>query len=189
MDTIFAGVERGAIFKSDDGGITWKRSASGLNPEASVTDIIFDPTNPGTIYLADQLSGVYRSVDGGNTWALINKGLSSRAVNALAISADGMHLYAATEGNGIYRMDINNQPPPPAQTRPTPNPTIVNLPVTPGSSPQVLTAATPTYVYQYQPGETPTAIPKANPAVCGAGVVIPFGLLGLILWHASRKKG
>jgi hypothetical protein len=39
-----------------------------------------------------------------------------RSVNALAISSDGLHLYAATEGGGVYRLDLNNQAPPPAFT-------------------------------------------------------------------------
>jgi hypothetical protein len=42
---------------------------------------------------------------------LINNGLLMRSVNALAISSDGMHLYAATEGGGVYRLDINGKPP------------------------------------------------------------------------------
>jgi photosystem II stability/assembly factor-like uncharacterized protein len=40
-NVIFAGLDRGAIFKSTDVGQTWKSSASGLNPEASVSDIVF----------------------------------------------------------------------------------------------------------------------------------------------------
>jgi photosystem II stability/assembly factor-like uncharacterized protein len=186
-NTIFVGVERGAIYKSYDGGISWNHSASGLNPEASVADIVFDPANLGTVYLADQLSGVYRSLDGGKSWELINNGLYSRAVNALGISDDGMHLYAATEGNGVYRLDINKIPPRPADISPTSIPTKASLPTAPTSNPSITTAP-PTYVYMFKPTETPTAVPTSKPGLCSSSVIIPFGLLGLAFWHISRKK-
>ena len=51
-------------------------------------------------------SGVYRSTDGGISWQAINQGLQMRAVNALALTPDGAHLYAATEGGGVYRYDV-----------------------------------------------------------------------------------
>jgi photosystem II stability/assembly factor-like uncharacterized protein len=77
-----------------------------MKPEASVTDLVFDPENPDVLYAADISSGVYRSEDGGESWEPINNGLRTRAVNALALSADGSKLYAATEGEGVFRLDI-----------------------------------------------------------------------------------
>jgi hypothetical protein len=59
-----------------------------------------------TIYLADLRSGVYRSTNGGDSWRPINDGLLVRAVNALALSADDGCLYAATEGSGVFRLDL-----------------------------------------------------------------------------------
>ncbi len=47
-----------------------------------------------------------------SSWKALNTGLGMRAVNALAISSDGLHLYAATEGGGVYRLDLDGQPPP-----------------------------------------------------------------------------
>ena len=79
---------------------------AGLNPEASITDIVFDPTNSQVIYASDRLGGVYRSTDAGTTWTAINDGLRVRSVNALAISSNGRHLYAATEGEGVFRLDL-----------------------------------------------------------------------------------
>jgi len=43
--------------------------------------------------------------------SVMNQGLGSRAVNNLSISADGLHLYAGTEGSGVYRLDLNGQVP------------------------------------------------------------------------------
>jgi hypothetical protein len=52
------------------------------------------------------MSGVYRSQDGGQSWYLINNGLRCRAVQSLSITDDGATLYAATEGEGVFRLDL-----------------------------------------------------------------------------------
>jgi len=103
---VYAGLSRGGLFRSSDGGKTWKAATAGMNPEATVSDIVFDPGNPNVMYAADRMSGVYRSSDAGATWIAVNKGLRTRDVNALAISADGTTLYAATEGEGVFRLDL-----------------------------------------------------------------------------------
>ncbi len=83
-----------------------------MNHEGQITSIVFDPTSAGQIiYVADYFNGVYRTSDGGQKWSQINTGLQMRSVNSLAISSDGLHLYAATEGGGVYRMDMNGRPP------------------------------------------------------------------------------
>lgn len=73
-------------------------------PWTSIWDIVIDPTDSQTLYAADHHSGVYLSTDGGATWVPINDGLSTRAVTAMAISSDGQVLYAATEGEGVFRL-------------------------------------------------------------------------------------
>jgi photosystem II stability/assembly factor-like uncharacterized protein len=104
--TLYAGLGAGGLYRSWNSGDTWQAVPAGLNPEASISDILFDPTDSQRVYMADKFSGVYRSDNGGTIWAPINDGLRVRAVNALAISSDGRHLYAATEGEGIFRLDL-----------------------------------------------------------------------------------
>ncbi len=184
-NVVLAGLERGGIFKSTDGGQTWKRSTRGLVPEASVSDIVFDPTNPAMVlYLADLNSGVYRSVDGGNSWTAINQGLMTRSVNALALSDDGLHLYAASEGSGVYRLDLNGKPP---------ESVTVPQPVGTASSYQysgagAATAAPAATQYQYQFGTpTPSATGSGRPPVCGSALV-PIGLIGVVMcWKRGRS--
>jgi photosystem II stability/assembly factor-like uncharacterized protein len=108
---VLAGIDGRGVYVSDDGGQTWQAGIAGLEPNASLHDLIVDPTNPQIIYASDFASGVYRSADGGMTWDRINNGLRNRAALGLAISADGQHLYAATSGEGVYRLDLNGQPP------------------------------------------------------------------------------
>jgi photosystem II stability/assembly factor-like uncharacterized protein len=189
---VYAGLWRGGLYRSTDGGQTWQSSAAGLNPEASVSDIVFDPTDPQVMYVADRFSGVYRSTDGGATWTPINVGLRTRAVNALAISSDGQHLYAATEGEGVFRLDLSGQPPL-AALMPTSLPTST-LPPAPAATPWP--AATPTL---FPPASTsrpaPTATPQpATPSapepsggggLCGGATAL--SLAGLV-WACRRRR-
>src|SRR6478735_6036364 len=86
-DTAYAGAEDAAIFKTTDGGKTWKE-LSGLRkvkadlwqPGAggmAVHTILLDPKNPKRIYIAISAAGAFRTDDGGKTWRAINKGLKS----------------------------------------------------------------------------------------------------------------
>lgn len=110
-NNIFIGFAHRGLYRSDDSGTSWQPSMDGMAPEARVSDIIFDPKNTQVLYAADSFSGVYQSTDNGRTWRKINSELNTRSVNRLTISEDGLHLYAATEGGGVYRLDINGMPP------------------------------------------------------------------------------
>ncbi len=118
-DILFVGMQFGGLYRSNDGGNTWESIAAGLPPEASITSILFNPIDSNQMYFADHFSGVYRSNDVGQTWFASNEGLRTRAVNALAFSSDGSHLYAATEGEGVYRLDLDGHPPEGAAPPPT----------------------------------------------------------------------
>ncbi len=109
-EKIIVGAEHLGLLVSEDGGQSWRFSDAGLEPNSSISAIVFDPTNPQTVYLSDYLSGVYRSMDGGASWNKVNDGLTMRAVLALAISSDGKHLYAATNGSGVFRLDLGDLP-------------------------------------------------------------------------------
>ncbi|MFC1994870.1 WD40/YVTN/BNR-like repeat-containing protein, partial [Chloroflexota bacterium] len=75
-------------------------------PWTNIGSIVIDPVEPQTLYAADLHLGVYMSTDGGLSWTPINHGLSTKAVSALAISADGRVLYAATTGEGVFRLEL-----------------------------------------------------------------------------------
>jgi photosystem II stability/assembly factor-like uncharacterized protein len=87
-DTVYAGVEDAALFRSTDGGQTW-RELAGLRghdtgpqwqPGAGglcLHTILLDPVDPDRIFVAISAAGVFRSDDAGQTWQPINRGLSS----------------------------------------------------------------------------------------------------------------
>ena len=86
-DTVYAGTEDAAIFKTTNGGKTWKelpglRGAKGnlWQPGAggmAVHTILLDPKNEKRIYVAISAGGAFRTDDGGATWKPINRGLKS----------------------------------------------------------------------------------------------------------------
>ena len=89
-DTVYAGVEDAALFKSTDGGQNWTeleglRAAQGhrWQPGAGgmcLHTILLDPTNPDRMYIAISAAGAFRTDDGGTTWKPINKGLKSNYI-------------------------------------------------------------------------------------------------------------
>jgi photosystem II stability/assembly factor-like uncharacterized protein len=87
-ETVYAGAEDAALFRSTDGGKTWKelpalREAKGKlwQPGAGgmcLHTILLDPTNPDRIFVAISAAGAFRSDDGGKSWEPINRGLKSQ---------------------------------------------------------------------------------------------------------------
>jgi photosystem II stability/assembly factor-like uncharacterized protein len=188
-DLVFAGRSQGGLARSQDGGGAWGMIAAGLNREATVVDLAFDPTNPQVIYLADLFSGVYLSTNAGLSWRSINNGLTNRAVNALALSSDGQHLYAATEGRGVFRLDLNGQPP-------EPMPSLLLAPTeTPAAASTAIRAAPLTAVAPGQPTEAPLATSTPTPGrtrpqlrCLASYVAIGLVAIGLIGWRKSRRE-
>jgi hypothetical protein len=84
-DTCYAGVEDAALFKTTDGGHSWKelpalRHTKGelWQPGAGgmgLHTILLDKTNPNRIFVAISAAGTFRTEDGGKTWKPITKGL------------------------------------------------------------------------------------------------------------------
>jgi photosystem II stability/assembly factor-like uncharacterized protein len=90
-DTVYAGVEDAALFKSTDGGQNWHElaglrghgSGSQWQPGAGgmcLHTILLDPVDPNRIFTAISAAGAFRSDDAGATWLPINKGLRSEQI-------------------------------------------------------------------------------------------------------------
>jgi photosystem II stability/assembly factor-like uncharacterized protein len=90
-DTVYAGVEDAALFKSTDGAKTWEelpgirtqKSAPTWAPGAGglcLHTIILDPVHEDRMFAAISSAGTFRSDDAGKTWRPINKGLRSEYI-------------------------------------------------------------------------------------------------------------
>jgi len=116
--------ERG-IYKSTDGGKSWKRTLFRDNKTGGV-DIAIDPHNPNVIFAAlweayrveysmssgGPGSGLFKSIDGGETWTEITRrpGLPTTVIGKIGVAvsgADWSRVYAIVEAEkgGLYSSD------------------------------------------------------------------------------------
>ena len=90
-NTVYAGVEDAAIFRSSDGGKSWQELAGlrghGTGPKwqpgaggLCLHSIVLDPSNAQRIFIAISAAGAFRTDDGGKTWKPINQGLRSQYI-------------------------------------------------------------------------------------------------------------
>lgn len=120
---VYAGVGRprwhkggaGAIYRSDDTGLTWRLVSAGQLPaDAIVGDIELKPRESQTILVATQ-RGIFRSDDSGQTWTGSNQGLPHGNVEELSFapsSPDTVYASLKTTARdkeafdgGVYRSD------------------------------------------------------------------------------------
>jgi hypothetical protein len=90
-NTVYAGVEDAALFRTTDGGKTWHELAGlrghGTGPKwqpgaggMCLHTVLLDPAIPGRIYVAISAAGAFRSDDAGKSWKPINRGLVSQYI-------------------------------------------------------------------------------------------------------------
>jgi hypothetical protein len=108
VDTVYAGVEDAALFRSTDGGASWHELA-GLREQGSgpqwqpgaggmcLHTIVLDPQHPDRIFVAISAAGVFRTDDGGLSWRPVNKGLLS----------DGIPSPAAEVGHCVHNLAMH----------------------------------------------------------------------------------
>ncbi len=111
-DTVYAGVEDAALFKSTNGGASWtelsglRKHGSGPNwmPGAGgmcLHTILLDPRTPKRMFIAISSAGAFRTDDGAETWKPINKGLHSEYIPDPT----------AEVGHCVHRIDLHPSKP------------------------------------------------------------------------------
>ncbi len=133
-DVVFAGVlgniykptpDRG-VYKSIDGGKTWKKTLF-VNDNAGVVDLLIDPTNPRILYASTwrvqrtpfslssggEGSALWKSTDRGETWTEIStkKGFPEGTLGIMGVTVspvNNQRVWAMVENKddgGLYRSD------------------------------------------------------------------------------------
>ena len=115
------------LYRSTDGGITWKHVLGPTDSNIGAVGVVIDPNNTNTVY-ADiwgsrngpwhffgiyqtwSADGLYKSTDGGTTWTQLHGGLPNNLghVGITVSPADSKRLYAWVNTKttcGIYRSD------------------------------------------------------------------------------------
>ena len=104
-ERIYLGTAEGILYRSDDGGVQWRR----LNPGfplrgASLDQIVIDPR--GVVYVGywevhGKGGGVARSTNGGQSFTVL-KGIDGESVRALALAPSDARVIAAGTLTGVF---------------------------------------------------------------------------------------
>jgi photosystem II stability/assembly factor-like uncharacterized protein len=121
--------EQRGIFKSTDGGKTWKKVLY-KSAKAGASDLILDPSNPSILYAAlweiyrkpwtlesgGADSGIHKSTDGGETWTDISKNqglpkgiLGNIGITVSPVNSDRVWAIVEAEDGGVFRSDNGGQ--------------------------------------------------------------------------------
>ncbi len=119
--TLYAVTLSEGVFKSTDGGKTWKNSSRGLNVR-KVWEVSPDPHNPGTVYAGTQYGHLFKSADSGSSWEEVTSlhdapnrenwgidwghGTTGLALHTIKFDlGNPKRMYIVASGNGTYRSD------------------------------------------------------------------------------------
>ncbi len=118
---LFAATLSEGVFKSSDGGKTWKPSSKGLHVR-KVWEIAVDPHRKGTIFAGTQYGHLFKSTNHGETWDEVESlhkapnrlnwgidwGYRTAGLTLHTVkfdSKDPKKIYLVAAGNGTYRSD------------------------------------------------------------------------------------
>ncbi|MEM1001350.1 MAG: glycosyl hydrolase [Bacteroidota bacterium] len=126
LGNIYKPTEERGVYKSTDGGKTWKKTLFS-NEHAGVVDLSMDPTNPRILYASTwrvqrtpyslssggEGSALWKSTDSGETWTEIsvNKGFAEGILGIIGVSVspvNSQRVWAMVENKdngGLYRSD------------------------------------------------------------------------------------
>jgi photosystem II stability/assembly factor-like uncharacterized protein len=96
--TLYATTDGQGVYRTTNNGSTWSAIMTGHTDAFGAALTL---NNAGTTLLSGTRTGIFRTTDGGTNWTASNSGLSYLSVNTLAFSADGVVLYAGTDGGGV----------------------------------------------------------------------------------------
>ena len=98
----------GALYRSGDGGQSWRKIALAPLEDGRIASITASPASKGAIYVAGPAVGVLRTDDGGKIWVERNEGLPNHNVIAVAAhTTQPETVYVVVSNNGV--MDRGTQ--------------------------------------------------------------------------------
>ena len=120
-DVILAGTQPSALYRSDDGGKTWRNLNLPMKPYTNVgfegavtaetsqvkhwtrvTQILFDPKDRNLAWAGVEIDSLWRSTDGGERWERVTQGLENDDIHGLAVTHHGGRKLFATTYGGLH---------------------------------------------------------------------------------------
>lgn len=92
------------IYKTTDQGQTWS-NVSGDLPDVPVNDLILDPTDPDTWYIATD-AGVMATYNGGANWEPLGTNLPNVPILDITFHAPSRTMAAATYGRSMFKTTL-----------------------------------------------------------------------------------
>jgi hypothetical protein len=92
------------VFKVTNSGATFTNITGNL-PNVSANDIVVDPDQANTLYVATDI-GVFSTTSGGTTWNTLVSGLPTSAVTGLIMDRTTRVLRAGTHGRSVWDLQL-----------------------------------------------------------------------------------
>ena len=86
----------GNLFKSKDGGNSWKRIEKGLDNQHKLFSLAVSPQSPEILFVSTLGDGIYKSLDEGASWSKVNQGLKTLNIDRVTISPHSSEVVLAT---------------------------------------------------------------------------------------------
>ncbi len=103
--TVYVGTVGQSVWRSADGGESWKKTTKGMFSESDIRVIAVDP-NDTSILFAGTEAGLYRSKNGGDEWDRLESGLNDRQIWSMAIDPQNSNtIYVGTCPSAFFRSD------------------------------------------------------------------------------------
>lgn len=120
-DVILAGTQPSALYRSEDGGKTWRNLKVQMTPYTNVgfegavtadagqvkhwtrvTQILFDPKDRNLVWAGVEIDSLWRSTDGGERFERVSQGLKNDDIHGLAVTHHGGRKLFATTYGGLH---------------------------------------------------------------------------------------
>lgn len=101
-------VARNTLYRSTDGGASWKTLVRGLDNKYLFSSIAISPSfnTDQTIFIASNGDGIYKSIDKGNSWFHANYGIDNLHIGIICTSPNyylDETILAASSESGLFR--------------------------------------------------------------------------------------
>jgi photosystem II stability/assembly factor-like uncharacterized protein len=107
---VFAGADRGGLYRSTDSGGSWARTAVAEIGRDTVNTIAIDPVDKAVAYVGTETRGIFKTTDGGAHWTAIDAGVpapNSQLMSIQTIAVEGSNTAVLLAGGSTSSLDGN----------------------------------------------------------------------------------